>query len=415
MLPPILEIFVIWHPNDTEGEEIAQEFIHHFHASAFTGLIGGAIEVFVRSEPWNQDAGPPRPIPSPTSPLPHEIAHAKYNVVVPLLGTEMAAETERDDSSWHSYLRDVAALKKDYPDDYALFPYLMDRGADDNTKLGSIFGEYQQIASSPCDDGDSPRSMRCRELSQGITQFLTSPDFPLLKVFISHTKRSSEVEGNRNTPKALIDLTRQVIRETRLQEFIDTNDLQPGQDWDHTLRENAASSALLAIRSDLYASREWCQREVRLAKQFGMPVVTLDALQEGEERGSFIMDHVPRITCHSQMGDWDRSVIYLVLNTLVDESLKRELWRCQRQLAETSGRFGVSWWASHAPEPLTLIDWLKSMQLPRNTETGDSAVRILHPDPPLGHDEKQILSDALSLYGFSAEIMTPRQIAARGG
>ena len=71
--------------------------------------------------------------------------------------------------------------------------------------------------------------------------------------------------------------------------------LQPGRNWSRELAERAATSALLAVRTSSYASRPWCQREMLLAKTAGMPIVVLDALEHPEERGSFLMDHVPRV------------------------------------------------------------------------------------------------------------------------
>ena len=50
MVPPILEIFVVWHPEDREGEAVADQFVEHFHGTTFSGLIGGAVEIYVRSE-----------------------------------------------------------------------------------------------------------------------------------------------------------------------------------------------------------------------------------------------------------------------------------------------------------------------------------------------------------------------------
>ena len=55
-------------------------------------------------------------------------------------------------------------------------------------------------------------------------------------------------------------------------------------------------------------------------------MVSLYAVREGEDRGSFIMDHVPVVPCPT--GD----VIHAIergLNRLVDEALKRALWREQ--------------------------------------------------------------------------------------
>ena len=63
MLPPVLEIYVVWHPGDAAGAQICEEFLEHFHGSAFSGLIGGAIEVYARSTGWQGKGDAPRPIP----------------------------------------------------------------------------------------------------------------------------------------------------------------------------------------------------------------------------------------------------------------------------------------------------------------------------------------------------------------
>jgi hypothetical protein len=53
MLPPVREIFVVWHPAEGVGRGIAGEIIEHFHSTALTGLIGGAVEVLMRTEAWS--------------------------------------------------------------------------------------------------------------------------------------------------------------------------------------------------------------------------------------------------------------------------------------------------------------------------------------------------------------------------
>jgi hypothetical protein len=149
-----------------------------------------------------------------------------------------------------------------------------------------------------------------------------------------------------------------VIAGTRLAEFFDPRDLQAGQQWRQVLREHAGRSALLALRTDLYASRGACQGEVLAAKEEGAPVVILDALEHGEERGSFLMDHVPRVPVRREEGGWSEGDVAAGLAVLVDECLKRALWQRQRELALGRPDLDVVWWAPHAPEPLTLARWL---------------------------------------------------------
>ena len=83
------------------------------------------------------------------------------------------------------------------------------------------------------------------------------------------------------------------IADTHLRAFVDTCDLQWGSDWQTDLRCAVESCSMLAIRTDRYALREWCQREFLAAKQADRPIVVLHAVRQASERGSFLMDHVP--------------------------------------------------------------------------------------------------------------------------
>jgi hypothetical protein len=232
-----------------------------------------------------------------------------------------------------------------------------------------------------------------------------------IKVFVSHTKHASDEQ--RDDLTRLLAEIRRVIGQTRLDDFFDAQDLKPGRDWAATLRKEAATSALLAVRTDLYASREWCQREMSVAKREGMPVVILDGLAAGERRGSFLMDHVPRIPRRASDGPEATAAILDCLDQLVDECLKRALWERQQQLGTGEAGVDVAWWAPHAPEPVTLVAWLRKTE---STRSGNGPVLILHPDPPLGPEERSALVEIASLadLGDRLDIVTPRGLATRG-
>jgi len=415
MLPPVLEIYVVWHPGDLEGKRAAEQFLAHFHGTPFTGLIGGAVEVYVRSEGWRSADDAPRPIPFPNAPPPNGVAQAQLTAVVPMLGIELAKAVEPGTGGWYDYAMHIAKATSDFPGRVRVFPLQIDSAATDGTKLGQIFGPFQQIATRPLgtppDEPDD--ELRCRDLAQGIAQFAGVPG-ERLTVFISHTKRAGISEESEILD--LIDRVRSIILRTRLREFFDAKDLQPSELWDEELRAQAASSAMLALRTDLYSSREWCQREMVIAKREGMPIVMLDALSHGEERGSFLMDHVPRVPARHEGDHWRDADIRLGLNLLVDECLKRALWRRQAQLGNSRKDLGISWWAPHAPEPTTLAAWLESERKAGRSHAAGT-LRILHPDPPLGPEEKFVLDQITGLGhpGPLLDIMTPRQLAARGG
>lgn len=152
-----------------------------------------------------------------------------------------------------------------------------------------------------------------------------------------------------------------------------------------------------------------------IAKRAGMSVVILDALERGEERGSFLMDHVPRVPVRKDGQEWRDADVRTGLNLLVDECLKRELWKRQAELVRERLDLNVAWWAPHAPEPATFVHWLSVAREARQVAFRDK-VRILHPDPPLGPEECSVLDEVAILNGVpGVDTMTPRLLAARGG
>ncbi len=392
MLPPVLEIYVVWHPADEAGKDVAELLIDHFHGDAFSGLIGGAVEVFVRSEGWESPGHAPRPLPV-VSALPYGLREPALTVVVPVLGPELGAAVEPGSGPWHGYLSSAVDARNSRPESVAIVP-VSGPGTPASGTLIEIVGPIQGIRES--------RENVCRDLSQAVAQFLAG-EAEVLKVFISHTKQTRDPDGL----AGLLEDVRNEIRSSRLREFFDASDLQVGRDWAPELMSQASTSALLAVRTDLYASRAWCQRELLTAKRAGMPVVILDTLSLGEDRGSFLMDHVPRIPGVPDRG----AAIRAALSRLVDECLKRALWSRQRQLAESEGVVDVAWWAPHAPEPVTMLHWLQT------TPDNDEPLLVLHPDPPLGPDELRVLEELAATAGIDArlEITTPRGLATRGG
>jgi hypothetical protein len=415
MLPPVLEIYVFWHPGDAQGQHIAAEVIEHFHGTSFTGLIGGAVEVFIRSDGWRSADDAPRPLPIPGGQSPNRLEQAQFIGVVPIMGNELASAVQ-EGGPWREFVADLVKAERGAPNRIGVFPYRLHPPATNGTVLGTLLSGYQTIAANPPQaPHDNDRDVRCRDVSQALAQFVSGDLRKQLKVFISHTKRSAASESG--DVRALIDLVRCVIQETRLDEFFDASDLQPGTDWSEVLKDNAATSALLALRTDLYPTREWCQKEMLIAKRNGLPIVILDGIGYAEERGSFLMDHVPRVPVRVAREQWLKRDVYRALNLLTDECLKRELWKQQRHLTKDRTDLAISWWAPHAPEPTTLINWLESAKANDHLPKNDQRLRILHPDPPLGPDERAVLEQMLSFAGLGGrlDVMTPRQLAGRGG
>lgn len=411
MLPPILEVFVVSHPGDAEGDTVAQMLLERFRGNAYSGLIGGAVDVYVRSVSATDDpSGAPRSLPCIEG-LPYGVPAPALTAIVLVAGIELAA-TLNDPGPWREYVQSLADARSADPEHVGLFNVRTAPNVFDGTELGRIVGHVQGIGDGEV-GSDVFRTSVCRDLAQGIAQMGTdNPD--QITVFVSHTKRLSSVEEE--LVSSLVDLVRNVIASTRLRDFFDTQAIQPNADWKPAIDAAAATGALLAVRTDRYSSREWCQREMLSAKRAGMPVVILDALTDGEERGSFVMDHVPRTPGRMEKKTWRRDDVLKALGHLVDECLKRVLWRKQQDIAqEVDLPVDVDWWAPHAPEPTTLVDWLDHHK--DITAQRQEPLVVLHPDPPLGPDEVDVLEQVARVANLHHEIefLTPRGLAARGG
>src|SRR5687768_6915260 len=154
MLPPVLEIYVVWHPGDGEGEAIAQGLLEHFHGTAFSGLIGGAIEVYVRSVGWRATDDAPRPIPFDDDADPSIPRRAEFVVVVPLLGNALAAAVESGAGPWRDYVQRLVDAHASEPKRTGLFPYRLHAGATDGTALASILKRPQLITAASDEPGE---------------------------------------------------------------------------------------------------------------------------------------------------------------------------------------------------------------------------------------------------------------------
>ena len=415
---PLLDIIVIHHPESLHGNQVFIRLRDHYHSPAFAGLVGGSVEVYHRSIPWSSTdpQSAPRPVPAADS---HPLA-AQITVVIPVIDTSLIRATTTVGTPWSLYLNDALKTFDNDTSRRLVIPVIINPAFPTHGPLADLLNNTQGIHvsaahlaipnhSTSIDEEDETTTwidhlFLEREISQAIVQHI-SPDWSIdhpLKVFISHTKKETSGEED------VTDIVKKIIATTHLDSFFDERSIQTGDKWKEALQDNASNCALLMIRTDLYASRLWTQKEVLLAKEHDVPVVTLSALARGEERGSFLMDHVPTVAFSS--ADTDSSVAR-ALCRLVDEALKRTLWELQALYTSDTG---FDWKPVHAPEPTTVTTWLK------NHPRDDRHLWIIHPDPPLTSHEKNLIRDMCELAGFkrndaSLTIVTPREFLSRGG
>jgi hypothetical protein len=81
-----------------------------------------------------------------------------------------------------------------------------------------------------------------------------------IKIFLSHAKVGEIGISHAETIKAFIN-------ETNLTSFFDATSISPGFSFEKEIYGHLADSTVLAIVTDAYSSRYWCQKEILCAKR----------------------------------------------------------------------------------------------------------------------------------------------------
>lgn len=98
-----------------------------------------------------------------------------------------------------------------------------------------------------------------------------------LKIFLSHAKDGAQGVAAAKALKKLID-------DGPMREFFDATDIAAGYEFENEILAHIADSTLVAIHSDTYSSRYWCQREILAAKDNDRPILAVDLIGKFEDR-----------------------------------------------------------------------------------------------------------------------------------
>ena len=212
-----------------------------------------------------------------------------------------------------------------------------------------------------------------------------------VKLFISHAKSDGL--------DIALQLKRHVEDKLPAARFFDSNDNAFGRRFGEEIEANVAESALIVIHSDRYSSREWCRREVLLAKRYGCPIIVVNAIKSGEDRSFPYLGNVPTIRWLPRSKTRSQSVVDLALR----EVLRNVYFTEHVKSLKTAGFLDHTITLANAPEVLTYLQ----ARAQQTAATNDMV--LLYPDPPLGTEEVQVLGllDALP------PITTPTSISAR--
>ena len=273
--PDPMRLYVLWHPDCASGADFAREIYLWFRGDPGDITQSGyGIPVLYRSKPFQADAETPRAI---------DLSAARLNIIVPLVDQHMVVST-----AWRRYLRSLADSETSRDTACLMCPVALDPAAyhlpENVSRLN--FLRVDRVTDPDIWDSAKRLHVRRQRLLSLLTQVccrllwgshggagplaLDMPSLPL-HVFISHAK----ADGT-DIAEAIRD---QIYHQGQLQAFFDESDLAIGYAFEQALNKSAQheTAAMMAVFTDAYASRPWCRRELRLARE---PVIVVPTLPE---------------------------------------------------------------------------------------------------------------------------------------
>ena len=142
-----------------------------------------------------------------------------------------------------------------------------------------------------------------------------------IKIFLSHSKIGDTGRSHSESIKGFID-------NTNMNRFFDATEIAPGFSFEEEIEKHIPESTLVAIESDTYSSRYWCQREVLSAKSHNCPIVVLNCLDEYEDRIFPASSNVPRVHVSSEVPLSDRDILRILSAAIIETIRHAHSTRC---------------------------------------------------------------------------------------
>ena len=380
----ILAVYVVWHPNYTAGSEIAKLIRRYFCDDVRYKNVLGNVELSVvfRSSPASNAALPPA----------IDLDEAETTAIIVLAESELVG-----DSAGVDYIHNLAERTESRGLGSRLFPVtLEEKGLD--IKIAEQALRWDRWEGTDAERGQHLIRELVYAFSRMFRHYLEHLRHPeeddnslerylkKVQIFLSHSKHDSYGER-------IAEKIRDWLHKNRgLSSFFDMIDIPAGVRFQDVLNHQVKASAVMAVHTDSYSSREWCRREIIEAKHQNVPMIVINCITDIDERGFPYMGNVPIV----RMDPNETGRIEVVIGRLLDEVFKNFLWQCRVEIAGRSNSDAL--FMPRPPELISLANpalisfpnpaLISAPALPADTEV--AAPTIVYPDPPLGAEEEQL-------------------------
>lgn len=370
-----LNIYIVWHPSFEFGKRIAEDLYSTFCRDYNLPLSRGLnIPVYFRFVKLEKGL-----------PLDINFQDAEKNAVVLLIDEEYFL-----DESFKTYTKNIV---KNIDDNNRVFPlaffdyaYSISCGLSTQQFIDAtkFFGEKLNLHNS--DDFENSikkvKTELLHDFSRLIWNFherqkdtesqrIGSP----IKLFLSHAKKDGE--------DLALRFKKFIESNLKLDVFFDTVDIANGYEFAEQFETEISRSALIVFQTDEYSNREWCRREVLIAKREKSPIVVVNNIKDGEKRAFPYLGNMPTtVFSENEIISFYRIVnltLYQVLNNryqhlVLEQYLDLLNYDKNNTLIVTS--------------PPELFNYVHIKRL----KNKDGMI-VLYPDPPLGVEELDVLNE----------------------
>ena len=376
-----LQVYLVWNPKrpDPKGPKpespnlaFCKSFAERLYAELCRDTMepltrGIGIPTFFRSE----DA------PDSNQPLGIEFGKSKCVCVILLLDYE-----DVQDDRWVKYVSALREQSKTAPGVNLILPIALDTQA---LKFPAVAGLNQIRHYEPAKNNLLITVNRIlHELNRLLASGIGSGCAPTpVKLFLSHSKADGAKEA--------IQLKKRIESATPAKPFFDAIDIAAGYDFSDEIIEGIKDSVLVAIVSDTYSSRPWCRLEILTAKKFERPFILVSALKNGDLRQFPYLGNAPVVK-------WTAD-IDVIIHAALSEAVRFQFAKQQLEALKAAGRFPEQ--AKVMARPPELIDLQKHISTGADGEEN----QVVYPDPPLGQEELNALSEFCTKTQFLTGVM----------
>lgn len=209
-----------------------------------------------------------------------------------------------------------------------------------------------------------------------------------IELFLSHAKDGKQGVTIAEALKTFID-------NSSMSNFFDATDIATAYKFNDEIESHIKKSTLIAIHSDPYSSRYWCQKEIQCAKDSCRPIIAVDCLEEFEDRRFPFSSNIPGVHVHLEKGEHVKTEDLLrIIIAALSETIRFFHSRVLLEEYQKSNWFDKSCIILPRPPEVSDLGNLtrRTFFFGKLAVSSKKNLSFAYPEPPVYDDELQIFN-----------------------